>query len=154
MGNLKLGRGDGRGQALVEFAIILPIFILLLVGILDLSRAVYANHTIANAAREALRLAIVDQNQSLIEAHGIQRASGLGLAAEDVTVRFLNPDLTEAAPCGQAEPIAPPVEVGCVAEIQIVYQYTAATPIISNLVGPIDMFSTARQPVERKFATP
>jgi len=48
-----------RGQTLVEFALILPIFILLLVSIFDLGRVVWANDTLSNAAREAARFAIV-----------------------------------------------------------------------------------------------
>jgi len=40
-----------RGQALVEVALILPVFILVLVGIFDLGRAVYAFNTLSNSAR-------------------------------------------------------------------------------------------------------
>jgi hypothetical protein len=55
---MKRQRG-ARGQALVEFAIILPVFILLLVGIFDLGRVVWANNSLATAAREAARFAMV-----------------------------------------------------------------------------------------------
>jgi hypothetical protein len=48
-----------RGQGLVEFALVLPIFLLLLVGIFDLGHVVWANDALANAAREATRYAIV-----------------------------------------------------------------------------------------------
>jgi len=48
-----------RGQALVEFAIVIPIFLALLFGIVDLGRVVWANNSLANAAREAARYAIV-----------------------------------------------------------------------------------------------
>ncbi len=41
-----------RGQALVEFALILPIFFMLLAGTLDLGRVAYAQITVTNAARE------------------------------------------------------------------------------------------------------
>jgi Flp pilus assembly protein TadG len=52
-------RSDQRrnGQALVEFALVIPIFILVLFGLIDMGRAVYANHTLAQATREAARLA-------------------------------------------------------------------------------------------------
>ena len=56
---LSLLRRKSRGQTLVEFALILPIFVLLLVGIFDFGRAIYAYNTISNAAREAVRVAIV-----------------------------------------------------------------------------------------------
>jgi hypothetical protein len=48
-----------RGQSLVELAMILPVLVLLLMGIFDLGRVVWANDTITNAAREAARWAIV-----------------------------------------------------------------------------------------------
>lgn len=51
--------GSRRGQTLVEFALILPVFIMLVVGILDFGRAVWATSALASAAREATRYAIV-----------------------------------------------------------------------------------------------
>lgn len=48
-----------RGQAMVEFALVIPIFILLLVAIFDFGRVVWVNNTLATAAREAARFAIV-----------------------------------------------------------------------------------------------
>lgn len=52
-------RDRSRGQALVEFALIFPIFILLLVSIFDLGHVVWANDSLATAAREAARFAVV-----------------------------------------------------------------------------------------------
>jgi Flp pilus assembly protein TadG len=52
-------RDKHRGQAMVEFALIFPIFILLLVGLFDLGRVIWVNDTLATAAREAARYAIV-----------------------------------------------------------------------------------------------
>jgi hypothetical protein len=48
-----------RGQALVEFALIIPLFLVLLFAIFDFGRVVWANDALANAAREAARYAIV-----------------------------------------------------------------------------------------------
>ena len=48
-----------RGQALVEFAVIIPLFLALLMGILDFGRVVWATTSLASAAREAARFAIV-----------------------------------------------------------------------------------------------
>lgn len=52
-------RRDDRGQSLVEFAMVLPIFLMLLVGIFDLGHVVWTNDVVANAAREGARYAIV-----------------------------------------------------------------------------------------------
>ena len=46
------------GQSMVEFAILAPIFFLLLLGTIDLGRAVYIYNTISDAAREGTRAAI------------------------------------------------------------------------------------------------
>jgi TadE-like protein len=51
------GRG---GQALVEFALVFPIFILILFGVLDVGRLVYTNSAVAQAAREGARLAAAE----------------------------------------------------------------------------------------------
>ena len=52
-------RDRSRGQALVETALILPLFLVLLLGIVDMGRAVWATTSLASAAREAARYAIV-----------------------------------------------------------------------------------------------
>jgi TadE-like protein len=49
----------GAGQSLVEFALVLPLFLTILIGMVDVGRAIWANNVIANAAREAARYAIV-----------------------------------------------------------------------------------------------
>ena len=139
-------RGSRRGQTLVEFALILPIFILMLVGIFDFGRAVYAYNTISNASREAVRIGIVDQNVSRLQAEAVKAAVALGAAPGDVDVAFRTPDLLGIC--------AAPIDIGCVVVITVHYQYNAATPIISNLVGTIDMASTTREPVERSYVSP
>lgn len=50
-------RRDDRGQALVEFALVLPVVVVLLVGLFDLSRAVFMSTTLATATREGSRYA-------------------------------------------------------------------------------------------------
>lgn len=50
------------GQSMVEFAVLAPIFFLLLLGTIDLGRAVYIYNTISDAAREGTRAAIPFDN--------------------------------------------------------------------------------------------
>jgi hypothetical protein len=54
-----------RGQAMVEFALVFPIFILLMVGMFDLGRVIWVNDTLATASREAARFAIVHGGKAL-----------------------------------------------------------------------------------------
>jgi hypothetical protein len=54
-------RSDGtHGQALVEFALILPIFLVVLFGMLDAGRYVYMRSVLSQAAREGARVAAVE----------------------------------------------------------------------------------------------
>ncbi|MGZ8771083.1 MAG: TadE/TadG family type IV pilus assembly protein [Aeromicrobium sp.] len=53
-------RRRGEGQSLVEFAVTLPIFLLLLAGIVDFGMGLYSQMTIINAAREGARLGVVE----------------------------------------------------------------------------------------------
>ena len=58
-------RGVGRrrrGAAVVELAIVLPVFVLLVIGAIDVGRAIMVRHKLVEAARAACRLhAIQDE---------------------------------------------------------------------------------------------
>ena len=50
------------GQSMVEFAVLAPIFFILLLGTIDLGRAIYIYNSISDAAREGARAAIPYDN--------------------------------------------------------------------------------------------
>ena len=53
------------------------------------------------------------------------------------------------------EPDADPgVPLGCLVEVTVSYEYNAATPIIGNLVGTLNLQASTRQAVEFANATP
>jgi hypothetical protein len=54
-----LVRSRSRGQAMMEFALVAPIFFFVLFGIIEFGRSVYVTQMLANAAREGARYAIV-----------------------------------------------------------------------------------------------
>jgi len=54
-------RSRSRGQALVEFALVVPIFFLLLFGFIDVARYVYTTTAYGQAAREGARYGSVEQ---------------------------------------------------------------------------------------------
>ena len=54
----RLKQGE-RGQAMVEFALILVPFLLLVLGTFDFGRGVFVSHMVVTAAREAARKGIV-----------------------------------------------------------------------------------------------
>jgi hypothetical protein len=50
------------GQSMVEFAILAPVFFMLLLGTIDLGRGIYIYNSISDAAREGTRAAIPYDN--------------------------------------------------------------------------------------------
>ncbi len=50
---------DDRGSSLVEYAIVVPVLLTFLFGIMDFSRFLYTYHFISEVAREATRYAVV-----------------------------------------------------------------------------------------------
>src|SRR5919106_6086289 len=121
----------GRGQALVEFALVLPIFILLLVAIFDLGRAVFAYNTLTNAAREGARIAIVNQYKPSIIARAKQQTAIVELNDPSVNVDFyqVNPDGTPNTSVQCAL-----VAVGCLAVVRFEATYQPITPLVSNIL--------------------
>jgi Flp pilus assembly protein TadG len=64
MRRIKLrGRNRSRGQALLEFALVLPIFLLIVFGIIDIGRYVYLTNAFNEGAREGARYGSVEQWQ-------------------------------------------------------------------------------------------
>lgn len=54
----RLWKGE-HGQAIVEMALVLPLFFLLLFGVIEMGRVGYAYITVSNAAREGGRVATI-----------------------------------------------------------------------------------------------
>lgn len=79
-----------RGQALVELAIMLPILLIILLGVIDFGRVFYAYVTITNAAREGARYGslhpgpVPDPVPAIIE-HVVQEASPF-LDEDDIVI--------------------------------------------------------------------
>ncbi len=122
------GRRSSRGQAIVEFALIVPLFILIILGLFDAGRAVYAYNTAANAARSAARVAIVNQDPDAIRAEARQQTPGLGLSDADITL----------TPCSTWN---------CTYSVTVQVPYTPVTPLLGSIFHPT-ISSTASMPVE------
>ncbi|KUO96714.1 TadE/TadG family type IV pilus assembly protein [Ferroacidibacillus organovorans] len=57
-----------KGQALVEFALVIPLFLLLLFGIFDFGRIMWSELTISAASRDAARYASLGATDAQIDA--------------------------------------------------------------------------------------
>ncbi len=75
------------GQATVEFALVSIIFLTLVLGTIDLGRAVYMYSQLTNSVREGARYAqIAPTDDTTIKQRVIDYSPGLGLQTGDVTV--------------------------------------------------------------------
>jgi hypothetical protein len=91
-------RVDETGQSLIEFALILPIVLLIITGLFDVARATWQENTLAYAAREGTRYAIVHGSAALdgVVVHSgneqpvvdVVRAAAVGVPNVSVTVTW------------------------------------------------------------------
>ena len=84
---MKLCRRRTKGQELLEYALVLPLLLLLVVGIVDFGLVFFAYNSIANAAREGARAGVVPSatEDDIIDAV-IERTGGLQLTTANITV--------------------------------------------------------------------
>lgn len=147
---LRRSRLSRRGQSLVEFALVFPIAMILLMAVFDVGRAVFAYNGLTNAAREGARLAAVNQDKALIEQRVSEMtfATGVSNLGTANFVRFHQdgPNLTTPT----ANPVCPAtaMAVGCVAIVNAQSQWSAITPIIGQIIGPITFTARSEVPVE------
>lgn len=118
-------------------------FLLVILGILDFGRAILAYNTLSNAARDGARVAIVDQTVAAGVPAGAKEAAEQAIAlgldpATDVDVAYTDP---AGASCSSRA-------LGCSATVTARYQFSAITPIIGQIVGPIDLEATTTLPIE------
>jgi Flp pilus assembly protein TadG len=88
-----------RGQSLVEFALLLPVMLLIVTGLFDVARAVWQENTLAYAAREGTRYAIVHGSAGTPWADAAQPNCGNPLLADPVICTNI-PAVVRAAALG------------------------------------------------------
>src|SRR5687767_11171498 len=82
MTNPHAARRSRRGQALVEFALVAPIFFLVLFAIVEAGRFIYYYEILNNATREGARYAIVHGENSFDPTGPPHDASGADVIAQ------------------------------------------------------------------------
>lgn len=138
-----------RGQGLVEIALVLPLLLLIFMGIFDFGRAVFAYNTATNAAREAARLAIVNQDVTRIEQRARQLAPATPVDSVDIAFYEAGSDTTSTSSADKClGTLASPITIGCIAVVEINISFNAATPIIGSVIGPFAMTARAELPIE------
>ena len=118
-----LSRPDGQaGQDIVEFALGAVVFFLIIFGIFDFGRAIYAYSVVASAAREGARYGAVHPEDQ----------AGMVAAAEERAV-------------GVAVTVSPIVVATMEVQVSVSSDFRAVTPLIGNIVGDLTLRSTAQQ---------
>ena len=81
-------REGRRGAALVEMALVLPIFVAVTLGIVEFGRAMMVGNLVTNAAREGARLGIIDgsTNSEVQQAVEDFLQAAVGVSAADVSI--------------------------------------------------------------------
>jgi Flp pilus assembly protein TadG len=116
---------DERGEALVEFALVAPILVLILVSILELGRVVDAWLVVHNAAREGARAGAV--------VSPLDEPSDPAVAAEQAAARYLDATIgTRGDVAGTL--VAPVVTTEAVA-VTTEAQVRLYTPLARRLVA-------------------
>ena len=115
-------RRNRRGAAVVEFAIVAPVFILLVLGMVEMGRGVMVQQVITNASREGARAAVVDGSTvSSVQTVVKNYLTGAGLPASAATITVTIP----AARYGNAATVA----------VSIPYSSVSWVPIAKFLSG-------------------
>jgi Flp pilus assembly protein TadG len=133
-------RRDHRGQALVEFALVLPILLLLIFGLVDLGRAIYAQNALSEAAREGARYGSVQARSAGdlpgIETYTQDRIDSIPGVTVTATCVLVDSDGTSS--CAQNDLL----QVEARTDLEMI------TPIIAQIMGslglnPIHLSSTS-----------
>ncbi|MGI5858042.1 MAG: TadE/TadG family type IV pilus assembly protein [Tepidanaerobacteraceae bacterium] len=127
--------GRQKGQTLVELALVLPIIILILFGILEFGRIFHSYIVITNAAREGVRLgAVGKQDEEIISR--IREAAPLYEADTRLQVTRLEPN--ESARTS-----------GLPLTVEVTYDVELVTPLFSSVLpNPVTLKSKAVMRVE------
>ena len=133
------------GQALAEFALALPILVLVIVAVFDVGRLVFTYNAITNAAREGARLAIVNQDVTSVQARTISQGAGVIAAPSDVQVAFTSSATGDPCDGVGANPI---LAIGCSADVRVTSSWQPITPFIGSILGPLSVTADAALPVE------
>jgi hypothetical protein len=134
---LRPRRNTSRGQGTVELALIAPVLLLCLFGVVEMGRLFYAWVTVQDAARTGTRAAITGQGVqngtrlSLIVSAAQQAAERLPSGGgTTITVRSW-PDVT-ASGAGRTGNPGLPCEL---VEVEVGYSYRPITPLIGRLMS-------------------
>jgi Flp pilus assembly protein TadG len=142
-------RNRSLGQSLVEFALVLPVFLLFFAAVLDLGRVFYANITLNNAAREGAFQAAV-KPQSYVENQPCDQVTNSVVCriqnettGSMIAILPTDIDVTCSVPgCADA--------LGSLVTVEVRGKFRLITPLLSVVFGgqDLDLTSSAVAQIE------
>ena len=121
-----MSRASERGAVAVEFAILAPVLVMLLLGIMEFSRAYNAQASLSAAAREGVRVMAITGKQDTAKNAAKTTAVSLNPALKDTDITFGTPCPTIAA-------------AGSSPQITVTITYSLKT--MTGIAGPFAMSS-------------
>jgi Flp pilus assembly protein TadG len=101
-------RRNRRGAAVVEFAIVAPVFFLLVFGMIEYGRMVMVQQVITNASREGARVAVLDG----ATASDVQTKVSSYLSSAKISGQTTTIDPSNPSSAGYGAPVTVTVSVG------------------------------------------
>jgi len=121
--HVRLTRAGEAGQSLVEFALILPVLVLIVMGIVDLGRIFHTYEALANAAREGARYCALNPNASATNLRNRITGSGSGELDGKIAVATIAVNGTAGAAC-------PAASSGADVTVTLTTNFSPLTPVI------------------------
>src|SRR4030066_1357476 len=91
---MKRDATHSRGQGLVEFALVVPLFLILLFGVVEFGRAWMTKNILTGAAREAVRIyAVIPYDNVAAESRAVNILSSAGLDSSRWTISISSEDM-------------------------------------------------------------
>ena len=122
-----------KGAALVEFAIVLPLLLMLVFGMIEFSIMFYDKAVITNASREGARAGIVYDFPARISTGDIETIVGNYCGGRLITFGSTNQETTTV--------IGPCINAGDTITVTVTYPYDflVLPNFVTTLTGPMDL---------------
>ena len=132
-----------RGQSLVEFALVFPVFMILVSGMIDFGFGFYSYMTVINGARVGARVAVLNPTDTNSAIEGAVNSEIVALNSSLVTIstQCQQSGQTTWVSCGSYTP-----KSGDTVAVTVGYTYKAILPI--PFASSIPMSSTVQMRIE------
>lgn len=151
-------RPRARGQSVAEFALVLPILLLIFFGIFDLGRMLFLYSQVSNGAREAARygslVGLDAVNPQYVNCAGIRNAAlntmalNMSIPASNIIIEYDDGATKKSFTCdsGASKDL---LKSGDRVRVTINAQYQFALPFLKDAFGPLPISYTAARTILR-----